>query len=82
VDSNVRLLLAAANDDEFTGWAAPAPRRPFGVEIGCRGLFLQLWRFDAYLCTEPEGAWSFIREPGGFDLQVWRLHLLVGRVPG
>jgi hypothetical protein len=77
----MRLLLAAANDDHRAKWAAPAFRRPFLVEVGHRGLFLHLWRFDAYLCAEPDAVWSFMREPGGFDVQLWRLHLIVGRVP-
>jgi hypothetical protein len=37
--------------------------------------------FDAYLCTEPDTAWTFTREPGGFDAQLWRLHLIIGTLP-
>lgn len=77
----MRMLLAAANDDEFIGPTAPLPRQPFRVEIGDRGVFLHLWKFDAYLCTEPDAGWSLTREAGGFDCQIWRLHVIVGRVP-
>ena len=77
----MRMLLAAANDDAFIGPTAPLPRPAFRVEIGRRGVFLHLWRFDAYLCAEPEAGWSLSRETGGFDCQLWRLHLIVGRVP-
>jgi hypothetical protein len=81
MDAKLRLLLAAATDDDVRAWDAPPSRRPFLIEFERRGVFAQLWRFDAYLCTEPDTAWTFTREPGGFDMQVWRLHLIVGTVP-
>jgi hypothetical protein len=33
------------------------------------------------VCSEADSAWSFLREPGGLDVQAWRLHLIVGRAP-
>lgn len=82
MDHNLRLLLAAANDDSFAADAAPARRRRFSIEFGRRGIFVSFAGTDAYLCGEPDSAWSFIREPGGFDAHAWRLHLIVGKAPG
>ena len=42
---------------------------------------LRLGQIEAYLCGEAEGAWVFRREPDGFDIQIWRLHLTIGAVP-
>lgn len=75
--------LAPANDDTRLGVNSRAARRHrFALELDRRGLFLSLGRVEAYCCTEPESAWLFQREPGGFDAQAWRLHLMVGRTPG
>ena len=59
----------------------PPARRRFSVEIDRRGVFATIGRYDAYLCLEPEAARSLQREPGSFDGQLWRLHLIVSRVP-
>jgi hypothetical protein len=77
MDRRLSHLLAAPTD----GQPALATRRAFSIEFDRRGLFVSLGRFDGYLCAEPESAWSFLREPGSFDAQVWRLHLIVSRVP-
>jgi hypothetical protein len=55
--------------------------RRFSAELDRRGLFLRLGQVEAYLCVEEYGAWMFYREPGGFDAQAWRLHLVVGKAP-
>ena len=81
MDANVRLLLVAANDSRPDPVIAPAKRRAFSVEIGRRGVFMTLGPFDAYLCTEPEKTWFAMREPDCFDAQLWRLHLILSRVP-
>jgi hypothetical protein len=82
MDPNLRALVAAA---ESSGWTeddpAPAARSRLAVELGRRGLFLRLGRVEAYACFEPDAAWAFWREPGGFDAQAGRLHLIVGRAP-
>ena len=80
MDPNLRLLLAASEHPEEL---RPAPRRrAFGLEVGRSGIFLRLGRTEAYLCTEPDSAWTWLREAGGLDAQAWRLHLIVDRVPG
>jgi hypothetical protein len=80
MDRNLRLLLAAANDDGFVAEATPLRRR-FSIEFGRRGIFVTIGSMDVYLCGEADSAWSFLREPGGLDVQAWRLHLIVGRAP-
>jgi hypothetical protein len=75
------LVLVAANDLGFEPQNLPAKRRAFCIEIDRRGMFLSLGGRDAYVCAEPHSAWSFVREPGGFDTQMWRLHLIVSRAP-
>lgn len=72
-------LLAA--DAALAERAAHDTRRRFLVEIGRRGIFVRLGRTEAYLCGEAESAWMAQREPGCLDVQAWRLHLIVGRVP-
>ena len=81
MDRNLRLLLAAANDDDFAMEAPPAPRRRFSIEFDRRGIFVSLGATDAYLCREPDSAWRFLRETDGFDAHAWRLHLIVAKVP-
>lgn len=78
---NLRALVASAEHADWTADPKPAKRSRFSVESGRRGLFLCLGRLEAYLCIEIEGAWNFWREPGGFDVQAGRLHLIVGRAP-
>jgi hypothetical protein len=82
VHQTPRSSLAPA-DDAILGGASvrPAARR-FAVELDRRGVFARLGRVEAYLCIEPDSAWSFLRESDGFDSQAWRLHLIVGRSPG
>jgi hypothetical protein len=80
MNQNLRALVAA----ESAAWSdePTTPRRsPFSVELDRRGLFLRFGRVEAYLCTEVDGAWTFYREPGGFDAQAGRLHLVVGTPP-
>ncbi len=81
MDPKLRLLLVAASDPDFERRAAPVSRRGFSVEVDRRGIFVALWRFDVYLCAERESAWAVVREPGSIDVQLWRLHLMVSRVP-
>jgi hypothetical protein len=73
-------LPAPAND---IGSPPIAPRtgRGLSVDVSRRGVFAKLGRLEAYLCSEAEVAWFAHREPGGCDLQFWRLHLMVGRSP-
>jgi hypothetical protein len=82
VDPKLRLLLVAADNPDFErNTASVSRRRRFSVEIDRRGMFAHLWRFDVYLCAERESAWAVEREPGGIDVQLWRLHLMLSRVP-
>lgn len=81
---NLDALLTTLDRSDLSGDAtAPAGRgrRRFALELDRRGAFLRLGRVEAYVCFEPDRAWSFLRDPGGFDAQIWRLHLIVGRVP-
>ncbi|HEV7264094.1 MAG TPA: hypothetical protein VGN83_04130 [Falsiroseomonas sp.] len=82
MDPNLKLLLAAANDTDPRRRVPAAGRGRFGVEFDRRGVFVRFGRRELYLCTEPDSAWTFLREPGGFDAQAWRLHLIVAPVPG
>jgi hypothetical protein len=81
MDPNLRALVAAAEASDWCEEPIPPRRRRFSVELDRRGLFLRVARTELYLCAEANGAWSAYREPGGFDLQMWRLHLVVGKVP-
>ena len=69
---------------ESPGWHGSAlvgaPTR-YWLELDRRGLFLRLGQIEAYLCGEADGAWVFRREPDGFDVRIWRLHLTIGAVP-
>ena len=81
MDPSLRAFVAATKGANWTdGLAASRPRR-FSAELDRHGLFLRVGWVEAYLCTKADRAWSFWREPGGFDAQAWRLHLVVGRVP-
>jgi hypothetical protein len=79
--NQLRALLAASDRLDIDGSGVARPGRRFSIELDRRGLFLRLGATEAYLCREAEGAWFVQREPGGFDAQLWRLHLVVGRVP-
>jgi hypothetical protein len=81
VDPKLRLLLVAADNPDFERNTVSASRRRFSVEIDRRGVFAHLWRFDVYLCAERESVWTAQREPGGIDVQLWRLHLMASRAP-
>jgi len=81
MDPNVRLLLIAANDSAPRTMVRPPKRRAFSVEIDRRGVFATLGPFEAYLCGESEKAWFVVREPDCLDVQLWRLHLILSRVP-
>jgi hypothetical protein len=81
MDPNLKLLLVAANDTGFRPAGLARRQGRFAFEVGRRGIFARLGRFEMYLCTEPDSAWVFLREPGGFDAQAWRLHLIAGPVP-
>ncbi|WP_372617152.1 hypothetical protein [Falsiroseomonas sp.] len=82
MDPNLKLLLAAANDMDPGMRVPTAGRSRFALEFGRQGIFARFGRIEMYLCTEPDSAWTFLREPGGFDAQAWRLHLIVAPVPG
>jgi hypothetical protein len=82
VNRNLDALLAAAENSDWTNEPVTEKRHRFSVELDRRGLFLRAGRVEAYLCTETNWAWTFHREPGGLDAQVWRLHLITGRAPG
>jgi hypothetical protein len=77
VDPKLRLMLVASNDLNCSALAQIPRRRRFSAEFDRRGLFLTFGRFDVYVCTEPEAAWSFLRDGRGFDGQFWRLHLII-----
>ena len=79
---NLNALLAAAADAAPSEVWLASRRRRFSLELDRRGLFLRLGGVEAYLCAEPQAGWSLRREPGGLDAHAWRLHLIVGRVPG
>ena len=81
MDPKLRALVATAEGADWTEASKPVRQGRFSVELDRRGLFLRLGRVEAYLCAEAEGAWVFYREPGGFDAQAWRLHLVVGTAP-
>jgi hypothetical protein len=70
-------MLVASNDLNCSALACAPARRRFSAEFDRRGLFLTFGRFDVYLCTEPEAAWSFLRDRRGLDSQFWRLHLII-----
>jgi hypothetical protein len=74
--TNLRLVASTSHPP-----ALPRGRRSFSAEFDRRGLFLNLGQFDAYVCFEPAPAWFVRREPGDFDIQAWRLHLIVSRAP-
>jgi hypothetical protein len=78
---NPSALLVASADPNLSEVAVRASRHRFSIELDRSGLFVRLGRTEAYCCTEPERAWAFVREPGGFDAQAWRLHLIIGRIP-
>lgn len=82
VNQDISRVLIPATDGSCRS-AEPTPwrGRGFSAELDRRGLFLRFGRVEAYLCFEEYGAWMFYREPGGFDAQAWRLHLVVGRAP-
>jgi hypothetical protein len=77
MDPKLRLMLVASNDLNCSALTFAPRKRRFSAEFDRRGLFLTLGRFDLYLCTEPEAAWSFLRDRHGFDWQFWRLHLII-----
>jgi hypothetical protein len=81
MDTKLKLQLVAANDPDFEAPDREPARRSFSVELDRRGVFITLGRWDVYLCAEPESEWQLLREPGGFDAQAWRLHLIVSRLP-
>jgi hypothetical protein len=72
-------MLVASNDLNCSALMHTPRRRRFSAEFDRRGLFLTFGRFDVYLCTEPEAAWSFLRDANGFDGQFWRLHLIIDK---
>jgi hypothetical protein len=77
MDRTILRLVTSTSDPA----APPEGRRSFSAELDCRGLFLNLGPFDAYVCFEAASAWFVQRELGDFDIQAWRLHLIVSRVP-
>jgi hypothetical protein len=81
MDRKLRLLLVGPNDCRIEAREPPTRRRPFSIEIDRQGVFVCVGQFDAYFRAERDTAWYIQREPDGFDAQVWRLHLIVGRVP-
>lgn len=72
MDPKLHLLVVVNNEPGSEMRATSAKRGAFCVEVDRRGVFVSVGRRDVYLCTEPEPAWSFAREPGGFDTQMWR----------
>lgn len=83
MNQNLRpALVSAAETSCRSGEPTDSrDRRGVSAELDRRGLFLRFGRMEAYLCVESYRAWLFYREPGGFDAQAWRLHLVVGRAP-
>ncbi len=81
MDPSLRALITATERANWMDEASASQPKLFSVELDRRGLFLRVGRIEAYLCTEADRAWSFCREPGGFDLRAWCLHLLVSKVP-
>ncbi|MGK7870952.1 hypothetical protein [Falsiroseomonas sp. E2-1-a20] len=77
MDPKLRLMLVASNDLNCSALTHAPRRRRFSAEFDRRGLFMTFGRFDVYLCTEPEAAWSLLRDRHGLDLQFWRLHLII-----
>ncbi len=75
------MTLPAPANDIGGPPATPRANRGLSVELGRRGVLVSLGGVDTYLCFEPEAAWFAHREPAGCDLQLWRLHLMVGRAP-
>ena len=76
-----RALVATAEGSGSTDDPKSATRSRFSAELDRRGLFLRLGRIEAYLCAEADRAWGLYREPGGFDAQAGRLHLIIGTAP-
>lgn len=81
MQQHVAALPEVEADLALAEGASQAPRRRFSIELDPKGLWLRLGRTEAYLCIEPEGAWTLMRETDGFDAQAWRLHLILGKVP-